>query len=309
MSQTTPSSPRDDRTGLAAGLGCYFMWGLLPLLFQAAERAGVSPWETVAWRTVFGAPIALALVAAVGQAGGLVKLPPRTLAWLGVSAVLIGVNWLVYVWAVDTGRTLEGSLGYYINPLLNMAAGRLLFGERIDRFGWAAIALATVGVALQTAALHAPPWVSLALALSFCGYGVVRKRVAAPAQTGLFVECAILAVPAAAWLLWSGARGGLVFGAHGSATALLLLTGPATVAPLACFAIAARRLPLTLIGFLQFLAPTLQFVVGVANGEALTPLRALSFVFIWGGVAVFAAGALHRGRVERAAARAAAQPA
>lgn len=297
-----PSHPAPpDRTGLAAGLACYVMWGLLPLLFQAVERTGASALEIVAWRTLFAVPFAGALVLGTRQATALRSLGARGFAALALSASLIAANWLVYVWAVTSGRTLEASLGYYINPLLNMAAGRLLFGERISRSGWAAILLAGVGVLLQAAALGAPPWVSLALALSFCGYGVVRKRTAVPAQTGLFVECLILSAPAAVFAGVMLAHHGGVFGRRGDASWLLFLCGPATVAPLACFAVAARRLPLTLLGFLQFISPTLQFALGVYGGEALTPLQVVSFGFIWGGAAVFAATALLRARTEQIA--------
>lgn len=151
------------------------------------------------------------------------------------------------------------------------------------------------------------------LAVSFCGYGVVRKRAAAPAQTGLFVECLILAVPAAVFAGWLLAHHSGVFGHRADASGLLFLCGPATVAPLACFAIAARRLPLTSLGFLQFISPTLQFAVGVYNGERLTPMREVSFAFIWGGVVIFALAALARRRAddratERRTAEALAEP-
>ena len=299
QSHATPS----DRAGLTAGLACYLMWGLLPLLFEAVERTGATAFEIVAWRTLFSVPFAGTLVLWSKQGGALRRLGPRGLVTLSVSASLIAANWLVYVWAVTSGRVLEASLGYYLNPLLNMAAGRILFGERISPSGWAAIALAGFGVALQAAALGALPWVSLVLAISFCGYGVVRKRAAAPAQTGLFVECLILSVPAAIFAGWLLAHHGGVFARRVDASWLLSLCGPATVAPLACFAIAARRLPLTSLGFLQFISPTLQFAVGVYNGESLTSLRAMSFAFIWGGVVVFAVAALVRGLAERRAAR------
>ena len=304
MDSTAP-----DRTGLAAGLACYLAWGLLPLLFQAAERAGASAFEVVAWRTIVAVPFALTLVLIVRQGPAVRGLTLQDVGMLALSAALIGGNWLVYVWAVTHHRTLEGSLGYYINPLLNMAAGRWLFGERIDRTGWAAIALAAAGVALQALALGAFPWVSLGLAVSFCAYAVVRKRMRTPAQAGLFVECLLLLGPALAFVAWTVlARGAPP--THGARTAgLLFLCGPATVIPLACFAMAARRLPLTVMGFLQFIAPTLQFAIGVANGEALTPLRLLSFAFIWTGVAVFAASAVLRGRAARAAVRTEAAPA
>ena len=290
-----------DRVGLTAGLACYSMWGLLPLLFQAVERTGASAFETVAWRTLFAAPFAAVLVLWSKQGPALRGLGARDLATLALSATLIAVNWLVYVWAVTSGRTLEGSLGYYMNPLLNMAVGRLLFGERIAWPGWAAIVLASVGVAMQAAALGAMPWVSLVLAVSFCGYGVVKKQAAVPAQTGLLVECLILSIPAAAYIGWMLVHGGGLFGHRADASWLLFLCGPATVAPLACFALAARRLPLTLLGFLQFISPTLQFAVGVYNGESLTPLRVLSFGFIWSGVLVFAVAALVRARLDHRA--------
>ena len=311
MSSATLSDEARDRPGLAAGLACYVMWGLLPLLFQAAGRAGADGLDIVAWRTVFSLPVAAALVVWVGQGRALLALGPRDWAVLALSAALIAVNWLVYVWAVTHGRTLEGALGYYINPLLNMLAGRLLFGERMDRAGWVAGGLAAAGVAVQTAALGAFPWVSVALAASFCGYGIVRKRARAPAQAGLAAECAILLLPAVGAIAWMAGRpGGEVALLRGpEAAALLVLCGPATVAPLACFAIAARRLPLTTLGFLQFVGPTLQFGVGVANGEALTPLRLASFALIWAGVAVFVGAALWRGRAERRAVSRAAQPA
>ncbi len=306
-----PAAAPTDRTGLAAGLGCYVMWGLLPLLFQAVERTGAGAIDIVAWRTVFSLPIALGLALAVGQGRALRALTGRDWATLALSSVLIAVNWLVYVWAVTHHRTLEGALGYYINPVLNMLAGRLLFGERMDRAGWIAGGLAAAGVGVQTAALGAVPWVSLALALSFCAYGIVRKRARAPAQAGLAAECAILFIPAVAALAWMAAQpGGEVALLRGPDTAALLLAcGPATVAPLACFAIAARRLPLTTLGFLQFVGPTIQFGVGVANGESLTPLRLASFALIWAGVAVFVGAALWRGRAERRAVSRAAQPA
>jgi chloramphenicol-sensitive protein RarD len=201
---------------------------------------------------------------------------------------------------------LETSLGYYILPLFNMAAGAALFGERVDRIGLAAIGLAAVGVALQALALGRLPMVSLFLALSFGGYGVVRKHAPAEAQTGFFVETLLLAAPALAFLLWLQAHGTGLFG-HGLATSAgLAALGPVTAIPLVLFAWAARRVPLSLMGFLQFISPTITFAIGVEQGEALTPLRACSFAFIWAGVAVFALGAWRKGRAElRAVAQAA----
>jgi chloramphenicol-sensitive protein RarD len=286
----------DEKRGQVAGLLCYTAWGLLPLLFHAAARAGASPFEIVAWRTIWSMPLALLLVVLVGRGAGLRALAaaPRELRTLLLSAALIAINWTLYVWAVDTGQTISASLGYYINPLLNMLAGALFFGERIDRTGRIAIALAAVGVVIQGVALGSFPWVSLLLGTSFCAYGVVHKRMRADAQTGLLVECAILLVPAAAYALWLEYAGGAVFGRRGEATGLLLFCGPATVLPLFAFTFAAQRVKLTILGFMQFISPTLQFAVGLSDGERVTPLGLTSFCFIWAGVGVFAFGARRR---------------
>jgi chloramphenicol-sensitive protein RarD len=286
----------DEQRGQVAGLLCYTAWGLLPLLFHAAARAGASPFEIVAWRAIWSLPLALVLALLVGRGAGLKALAaaPGELRSLFVAAVLIATNWTLYVWAVDNGQTISASLGYYINPLMNMLAGALLFGERIDRSGQIAILLAAIGVAIQGAALGTFPWVSVLLGTSFCAYGVVHKRIRVDAQTGLLVECTILLLPAAAYAFWMGHTGIGVFGRRGEATALLLICGPATVLPLFAFAFAAQRVKLTVLGFMQFISPTLQFAVGLADGETVTPLGMVSFVFIWAGVAVFALGARRR---------------
>ena len=189
-----------------------------------------------------------------------------------------------------------------------MVVGLWLFREKIDRWGWVAIGLAAVGVLFQTLALGRPPWISLVLAFSFASYGVIRKRVPIDAQAGLLVECLLLVPFGLAWVLWLQHTGsGVAFNSPVN-TAWAMLNGPATVLPLALFAWSARRLPLSTIGFIQFLAPTLQFAVGVWAGEALTPLRVISFVFIWGGAGVFAAAALFRHKAAREALKRTAEP-
>lgn len=290
--------PDEQRAALIAGAVCYSLWGVLPLYFHALSAMGVGDFEMIAHRLVWSAPVALVLVwlAGRGPEAWALRADARTLGWLALSTLFILINWSVYIWAVNAGRVLEGSLGYYINPLLNMAAGAVLFRERMALAGKVAIALAAIGVAVQTAALGHLPVVSLALAISFCAYGIIRKRVNASAQAGLLIECLYVLPVGAAYLLWLHAQGQGRFGEGAGVSALLLLAGPATVAPLVLFAWAARRLPLTAVGFLQFIAPTLQFAVGVWLGEPFTPLRALSFGFIWAGVAVFAWGAWRAGR-------------
>jgi chloramphenicol-sensitive protein RarD len=259
----------------------------------------VSPAEILAHRTVWAVPAALAFVVAAGQTSQLrtAFASRRTLGWLAVSALTIGVNWSIFVWAVNSGRMLETSLGYYINPLLNVAAGALIFRERIDRIGFVAIALAGAGVALQALALGHLPLISLGLAVCFCTYGVVRKRVAAGAQVGLFVESLFLSVIGAAYLAWLARHGGAQFGATPTVTLLLIACGPITALPLMLFSWAARRVPYSTMGFIQFIAPTMTFFMGLEQGEAFTPLRAASFGFIWLGAAVFALGAWRRSRV------------
>jgi len=294
----SPTPGAEARLALSAGVGCYLIWGFVPLVFQAIGHLGVSPWEIVAQRTLWAVPSALVFVLVARQGRQVLQVfrNPRVLAWLTLSALLIGANWLLYIWAVNSGRVLETSLGYYINPLLAVAAGALIFRERIDRIGLAAIALAGVGVGIQAVALGHFPFVSLILAVSFCGYGIVRKRVAADAQTGLLVECLILSLPGLAFVLWLERTGAGHFGTDLPTTLWLLACGPITTTPLMLFAWAARRIPLSFMGFLQFMGPTIGFFIGISQGEAFTPLRAASFVFIWAGAAVYAWGAWRRSR-------------
>lgn len=293
----TMAAPEGSGRALAAGLACYLIWGFVPLYFQMLGRLGVGPWEILAHRIVWSIPTAalFVLLARQGPQVAAALRQPRTLAWLALSSVLIAVNWVVFIWAVNSGRLLETSLGYYINPLVIMAAGALIFRERIDRIGFVAIGLALAGVAVQAVALGHAPWVSLVLALSFGGYGIVRKQVAADAQTGFLLETLIVGVVAAAYLAWLPTHGGGHF--HDPWTAVwLVVSGPVTAIPLVLFAWAARRIPLSLMGFLQFASPTISFFIGVAQGEPFTPVRAVSFTLIWLGVAVFLFGAWRRSR-------------
>ena len=288
----------EGRAALIAGMACYLLWGFLPLYFHALALLGVGSWEMIAHRTLWSVLWAGGLVLLARQGGQVAAVlrQPKTLGILALSTLAIFANWTIYVFAVNAGHVIEASLGYYINPLMNMAAGALLFRERMSVEGKVAIGLAAVGVAIQTLALGHLPVVSLGLALTFCVYAILRKQVKADAQTGLFIECAYLAVPGLIYVLHLQSTGVGHFGGGVSVTTLLMLAGPATVVPLALFAWSARRLPLSAVGFLQFIAPTIQFLLGVLLGEAFTPMRALSFVFIWLGVAVFAYGAWRRTR-------------
>jgi len=296
--QAGPGKVSEDRTAFLAGFTAYALWGCLALLFMALGAQGVGAWEITAQRCIWALPWAAGLVVLAKRQdeAWAVLRTPRTLLLLVASASLVSVNWSIFVFASTTGHKLDASLGYYINPLLNMAAGAVLFRERISRLGLLAIALAFVGVTLQAVAVGHPPWVALSLATTFWGYGVIKKRVRASPQVGLFVECLVLAPIGLAYMAWIVRQGAAPLGTTPVATLLLLVTGPVTVIPLALFALAMRRLPMSVMGFLQFVMPTLAFIIAVAAGEALTPLTALSFGFIWAGVAVFSAGSIAAAR-------------
>lgn len=297
-SSTSGGQNGDARSAYMAGVGCYLLWGFLPLYFHTLSVMGVTSFEMIAHRTLWSVIWAGGLVLLARQGGQVAQVlrQPKTLGILLLSTLAIFGNWTIYVLAVNAGRVIEASLGYYINPLMNMAAGALLFRERMSTEGKVAIGLAAIGVAIQTIALGHLPLVSLGLALTFCVYAILRKQVKADAQTGLFIECAYLAIPGLLYVWHLQASGTGHFTQNAKTAILLLAAGPATVVPLALFAWSARRLPLSAVGFLQFIAPTLQFLLGVFLGEAFTPLRALSFVFIWLGVAAFAYGAWKRTR-------------
>ena len=297
-----PGQVSEDRSALYAAIAAYSLWGGLSLLFMGLGAAGVGGWEITAQRCIWSLPWSAGLVLLArrqGEAWAVLRTP-RTLVWLAATATLVSVNWAIFVFASTTGHKLDASLGYYINPLLNMAAGAVLFREKISRAGMLAIALAVVGVALQAAAIGHPPWVALSLAVTFWGYGVLRKQVPASAQVGLVVECLMLAPIGIAYLVWLHGQGVPPLGSTPWATFLILATGPATVIPLALFAFAMRKLPLSMMGFLQFIMPTIAFIIAMTTGEALTPLSALSFVFIWAGVAVYCAGSVRAARAQAA---------
>jgi len=290
------------RAAVAAGLGAGIVWGFVPIIFQAVARAGPDQWEVLTQRIIWGGAAAAVFVAFARQWPQVARVfrERRTLGWLALSAVLIAINWVVFIWAVNNGRVLESALGYYITPLMSMAAGALMFGERLGKIGLTAILLATLGVVIQGFALGALPLVALALAASFGSYGIVRKHVAADAQTGLLIECLILSPAALAFIAWQAHAGHATFFQSPVAAAWLIGAGAITAAPLALFAWGARRMPLSAMGFIQFLSPTIAFVIGVMQGEAFTPMRAVSFAFIWLGAAVFVFGAVQAARRVRA---------
>jgi len=291
------------RAAWASGVACYLVWGFVPLFMQAAGASGADAWEILSNRIVWGMLTGLAVVLIAKQGRQVLRIlrEPKTLRMLALSAAVIALNWVVFIFAVNDGRTMEISLGYYLNPLISMAAGALIFRERMGRVGMAAIACAAIGVAIQAAALGHVPWVSLTVAVSFAAYGVIRKTVAADAQSGFLIETLLLVPLAIGHVIWLQATGAGHLADGGASTFFLLIAGPVTAAPLLLFAWAARRLTLSLMGFLQFLAPTISFLIAVAQGEPFTPLRAVSFGFIWLGAGIFLFGMVRAARAIRAA--------
>lgn len=290
-----PSNENPDlRRALAAGLSGYLIWGVSPLFFQAIGFAGAL--EIVLHRVVWAVPlllIALMISGKVRQAFAALK-DHRTLFTLLGTAALISVNWWVFIGAVNTGHVLQASLGYYINPLMSVAVGVFVLREPLGPFRIAAIALAALGVANQTIAVGEVPWISLILAVSFTAYGYLRKVAAVDGRIGLFWETGFLlpfAVIGLAVLQFQGQ--GHMLDSPGRAL-LLMASGVVTVVPLLLYTIGVRGLRLSTMGLLQFIAPSLQFAIGVMGGETFTASHLVTFAFIWAGVGVFTYSQLRR---------------
>lgn len=276
------SAPASPRRGAASAVAAFFLWGLFPLYWK--QLSAVPALEVVAHRTAWGFACVALWVALRGRwrdaaapAGR-----PRTLLVLAAGAVLIGVNWLLYIWAVTHDHVMQASLGYYINPLVNVLLGVAVLRERLSRPQALAVALAAAGVAVLTVGYGRFPWIALALASTFGLYGLVRKTVAADAVIGLLWETAILTPAAVGYLATLGARGAGAFGTSARASVLLVLGGAVTALPLALFAYGARALPLSRLGFIQYLSPSLQFLLAVLlYGEPFTAAHAVTFACIW----------------------------
>lgn len=289
VTSTSPAqSVAEARGGLLAGLLAYSLWGFLPLLFKLLDGVGAA--LIVAERTVWS----LLLVGAIlllGRRMGEVRKAlgnPAVLRGMALSCVLLAVNWLIYVWAVETGQVLEASFGYFINPLVNIAIGMVILGERQNFWQTVSIAIACIAILIQSIGIGRVPYVALSLALSFGFYGYFRKTAKVQSTAGLFVETLILAPLALAYIGYSILTSGL--GPHADPTKLFLLmmTGPATAVPLLLFAFAVQRLRLTTIGMLQYIAPSMQFVMAITLfGEHLNATRLVSFGLIWLSLLVF----------------------
>ena len=283
--------------GVWASLLAYGLWGLMPLYFRLMAPAGAV--EVVAHRVVWSFVLLAALLGARRQIGALWRrLDAAQLARFALAALLVSINWLTYVWAVTHGHALDASLGYFLLPLFIVALGVLLLGERLGRAEWIGVVLAALGVAWLAWASPRFPWVALVLAASFGIYSLVKKRTHLAPTEGMLLETALIAVPALAVLAWLGAQGELAFGHGARGTDLLLIsTGLMTTVPLVAFAYAAQRLDLATLGMLQYLSPTLQFLLGVfVLHEPMDARRLAGFAAVWAGLAVFSAGKWARGR-------------
>ncbi|MFC8284315.1 EamA family transporter RarD [Streptomyces cyaneofuscatus] len=293
----------EQRAGLLYGVGAYGMWGLVPLFWPLLKPSGAI--EILAHRMVWSlAVVGIALLAVRRWAwiGELVR-DPRKLGLISVAAATITLNWGLYIWAVNNGQVVEASLGYFINPLVTIAMGVLLLGERLRPVQWIAVATGLAAVLVLAIGYGRPPWISLILAFSFATYGLVKKKVNMGGLESLAAETAILFLPALGFLLWLTATGASTFTAgdaglgHG---ALLAATGIVTAVPLICFGAAAIRVPLSTLGLLQYLAPVFQFVLGIVYfHEEMPPERWAGFALVWLALSLLTWDALRNARRNR----------
>ena len=283
------------RGGLFLGIGAYAIWGLLPLYLRLLRE--VPSGQVLAHRVVWSLLLLLGVVLVMRRGGAILRAARgRTLALLCASAVLIAINWLVYIWSVQHGHVLEASLGYFINPLVNVALGLIVLRERIAPVQAVAVAVAAVGVVILgidgVSSGGGALWISLTLALSFGGYGLIRKVAAIDALGGLTVETALLLLPSLGVIAFAQAGGPGAFGHDHRLDLVLRLAGVVTAVPLLLFAAAARRLRYSTMGLLQYIAPTLQFLEAVLLfREPLRPVHLVTFALIWLGCAIYAIGA------------------
>lgn len=288
----------DTRRGIGYGVAAYVMWGLVPLFWPLLQPAGAI--ELLSHRFVWSLLLMVILIVALRRVRPTLALlrDRRKALLLAVAAVTITSNWGFYIWGVNSGRVVETSLGYFINPLVSIAMGVLIYRERLRRLQWVALAVAVAAIAILTIDYGHVPWLALVLAFSFGTYGLVKKAAGAGAFDSLAVETAYVAPLALAYLIWLGGRGHF----SGSSGHMLLFaaTGVVTALPLICFGAAATRVPMVTLGLLQYLAPILQFIIGVAiRHEPMSTGRWLGFAIVWLALALFAYDAVRAARSVR----------
>ena len=286
------------RRGVLYGAGAYLLWGLFPLYWPLLEPSGSL--EVLAHRIVWSLIVVVVLLritrrlpqvrVAIRDRGQLLKL--------SLAAVVIAINWFAYIYGVTHDRVIEASLGYFINPIITVLLGVIVLGERLRPVQWTAMGAAFVAVVVLTVENGSPPWIALALAFSFGTYGLLKKTAGVGSVEGLAIETAVLLPVAATYLLFLGATGGSTFGSEGVGhMGLIAVSGVITAIPLLLFGAAASRVPLTTLGLLQYLAPTMQFLLGLTLfGEPLPPVRLIGFVLVWFGLALFTADLIRHHR-------------
>ena len=298
----TRASLGEAEKGVLFAVMAHLVWGGMAVYFGLIRH--ISPVEIAVNRGLWSLPIAALIVWYLGQYRDVLKAmaSPRSLAILTLTGGLIVFNWGFYVWSIEVGRTLESSLGYFINPLLNVVAGYLFLGERFTRAQMVAIGLAVVAVLVQTVAAGVFPWLGVMLAATFCLYGFLRKTVPVGPTQGFLIETAIIAVPLLLTELWLAGRGEARFGGNLFDTAMLMGCGALTTAALVLFAASIKRLRYSTVGLLQYISPSLVFLVAVfIFGEPLDKWKLLSFVIIWTALAIFSVSTIRGERSRRAA--------
>jgi chloramphenicol-sensitive protein RarD len=288
----------DSRRGLTYGAIAYVLWGIFPLYFPLLEPAGTI--EILAQRMAWSLVLMLVILRCTGGFGGVrqVLRDRRAFGLLALAAVAITFNWGTYIYGVNTGHVVEASLGYFINPLFTILLGVLLLNERLRPAQWVAVAIGAAAVLIIAVDYGQPPWIALVLAVSFGLYGFFKKKAAVGAADSMAVETGVLFLPAVLAIAVLAGQGQLVFGTRPATSVLLVGTGAITVIPLLLFAAATRRLPLSVIGLLQYLAPVLQFAVGVGiRHEHLPPAEWAGFVLVWAALVVLTVDGLRGQRV------------
>ncbi|MGI8457247.1 MAG: EamA family transporter RarD [Propionibacteriaceae bacterium] len=299
---TSEPTPRSPRGGVAYALAAYGMWGLVPLFWPLVARAGAV--EILAHRIIWTlVPAILLLLTVVPRDRFRQLLTARRIGLLTAAAVTIAVNWGVYIWAVNHAHIVDAALGYYINPILSILLGVVILHERLSRIQWAAVGLALAAVITLTIDYGRPPWIALTLAVSFATYGFLKKTVDGGAIETLTIESALLLLPAVGYLVWLNAHGAMTFIRLGWSHSLLLVAGGlVTLVPLLCFAAAATRVPLSTVGLIQYLTPTVQFLLAVlVFGEQMSAGRWVGFGLVWVALMVLAGSTLLRLGADRRA--------
>ncbi|KOE84932.1 chloramphenical resistance permease RarD [Vibrio alginolyticus] len=286
---TPEEEQQRSRQGVLLAIGAYTMWGIAPIYFKAI--GAVSALEILSHRVVWSFFLLAALLH-FGRSWRSVRdvmTNKSKMLYLITTSLLVGSNWLIFIWAVNANHMLDASLGYYINPLLNVVLGMLFLGERLRKLQWVAVALAAIGVTIQLVVFGSVPVVAIALATTFGFYGLLRKKVALDAQTGLFIETLVMLPAAAIYLLFiaDSATSNMATNPT-SLNILLVAAGVITTLPLLCFTGAATRLKLSTLGFFQYIGPSLMLLLAVwVYGEAFTSDKAITFAFIWGALVLF----------------------